>query len=243
MIRLYDYLPSGNGYKVRLLLTQLQIPFERIELDIIKGSTRTGEFLRKFPNGRIPAVEFDDGRRLFESNAIMWHFAETSPLVPKDPFERARALQWMFFEQYSHEPYIAVARFLAMYPDHRDERRAGLPRRIHGGDDALGVMERTRDPRLREIMVSDTPPFNSGPPPGRGSPSEKVSLRDRFRAFGALLRAINVAIYAACFKRLAIFAMVARLQPVASWIVDQLWPDFSMAAMPSLRLVSSGLPL
>ena len=141
MIRLYDYLPSGNGYKVRLLLTQLQIPFERIELDIIKGSTRTREFLRKFPNGRIPAVEFDDGRRLFESNAIMWHFAETSPLVPKDPFERASVLQWMFFEQYSHEPYIAVARFLAMYPDHRDERRAGLPRIINGGYDALGVME------------------------------------------------------------------------------------------------------
>ena len=115
--------------------------FERIELDIIKGDTRTREFLRKFPNGRIPAVELDDGRRLFESNAIMWHFAETSPLVPKDPFERARALQWMFFEQYSHEPYIAVARFLAMYPDHRDERRAGLPRIINGGYDALGVME------------------------------------------------------------------------------------------------------
>jgi len=141
MIRLYDYLPSGNGYKVRLLLTQLQIPFERIELDIIKGSTRTGEFLRKFPNGRIPAVEFDDGRRLFESNAIMWHFAETSPLVPKDPFERARALQWMFFEQYSHEPYIAVARFFAIHPAHPDERRAGLARIIKGGYDALGVME------------------------------------------------------------------------------------------------------
>jgi glutathione S-transferase len=98
MIRLYDYLPSGNGYKVRLLLTQLGIPFERIELDIIKGSTRTPEFLRKFPNGRIPAVEFEDGRRLFESNAIMWHFAEGTPFLPSDPFERAKALQWMFFE-------------------------------------------------------------------------------------------------------------------------------------------------
>ena len=141
MIRLYDYLPSGNGYKVRLLLTQLQIPFERIELDIIKGSTRTGEFLRKFPNGRIPAVEFDDGRRLFESNAIMWHFAETSPLVPKDPFERARVLQWMFFEQYSHEPHIAVARFFALHPDRPDERRTSLPRIIRGGYEALGVME------------------------------------------------------------------------------------------------------
>jgi glutathione S-transferase len=141
MIRLYDYLPSGNGYKVRLLLTQLQIPFERIELDIIEGNTRTPRFLRKFPNGRIPAVEFDDGRRLFESNAIIWHFAETTSLVPQDPFERARVLQWMFFEQYSHEPYIAVARFFAMHPDHPDERRGGLPRIIRGGYDALGVME------------------------------------------------------------------------------------------------------
>ena len=141
MIRLYDYLPSGNGYKVRLLLTQLQIPFQRIELDIIKGATRTREFLRKFPNGRIPAVEFDDGRRLFESNAIMWHFAQATSLVPKEPFARARVLQWMFFEQYSHEPYIAVARFFAMHPDHHDERRAGLPRIVKGGYDALGVME------------------------------------------------------------------------------------------------------
>jgi glutathione S-transferase len=141
MIRLYDYLPSGNGYKVRLLLTQLQIPFKRIELDIIKGGTRTREFLRKFPNGRIPAIEFEDGRRLFESNAIMWHFAEATTLLPKDRFERARALQWMFFEQYSHEPYIAVARFFAIHPDHDDERRAGLPRIIKGGYDALGVME------------------------------------------------------------------------------------------------------
>ena len=77
MIRLYDYLPSGNGYKVRLLLTQLAIPFELVELDIIKGETRTPEFLAKFPNGRIPAVEFDDGKVLFESNAII----ATSPRV------------------------------------------------------------------------------------------------------------------------------------------------------------------
>jgi len=141
MIRLYDYLPSGNGYKVRLLLTQLGIPFERIELDIIDGKTRTPEFLRKFPNGRIPAVEFEDGRRLFESNAIMWHFAEGTQFLPSDPFERARALQWMFFEQYSHEPYIAVARFFAIHPEHQDDRRAGLPRIMKNGYDALAVME------------------------------------------------------------------------------------------------------
>ena len=141
MIRLYDYLPSGNGYKVRLLLTQLGIPFERIELDIIDGKTRTPEFLRKFPNGRIPAIEFEDGRRLFESNAIMWHFAEGTRFLPSHPFERASALQWMFFEQYSHEPYIAVARFFAVHPAHQDDRRAGLPRIMKNGYDALAVME------------------------------------------------------------------------------------------------------
>lgn len=147
MIKLYDYLPSGNGYKVRLLLTQLDLPFERIELDIVKGETRTPEFLAKFPNGRIPAVEFEDGRRLFESNAILWYFAEGTSMLPADPFARARALQWLFFEQYSHEPFIAVARFLAMYPKLADDRRAGLARIMKFGYDALGVMEAHLSPR------------------------------------------------------------------------------------------------
>jgi glutathione S-transferase len=141
MIRLYDYLPSGNGFKVRLLLTQLQIPFERIELDIIKGETRTPEFISKFPNGRIPAVELDDGRPLFESDAIMTYFAEGTPFLPADRYQRAQVLQWMFFEQYSHEPYIAVARFFAIHPEHSDDRRAGLPRIMKLGYDALDVME------------------------------------------------------------------------------------------------------
>lgn len=141
MIRLYDYLPSGNGYKVRLLLAQLEIPFERIELDITKGDTRTREFLAKFPNGRIPAIEFEDGRRLFESNAILTYFAEETPMLSSDRFERARAMQWLFFEQYSHEPYIAVVRFLKMHSGVTDERRASLPRLMKLGYDAFGVME------------------------------------------------------------------------------------------------------
>jgi glutathione S-transferase len=141
MIRLYDYLPSGNSYKVRLLLTQLGIPFERVDRDIIKGETRTPEFLAKFPNGRIPAIELEDGRLLFESNAILWYFADGTALLPEDRFTRAQTLQWLFFEQYSHEPYIAVARFLAMYPQVADERRAGLARIMKLGNDALGVME------------------------------------------------------------------------------------------------------
>jgi glutathione S-transferase len=141
MIRLYDYLPSGNGYKVRLLLTQLGIEYERVELDITKGETRTPEFIGKFPNGRIPAVEFDDGRRLFESDAILTYFAEGTPLLSTDRFERARTLQWLFFEQYSHEPYIAVMRFLKMHPDFRDPRRAMTEMIKQRGYDALAVME------------------------------------------------------------------------------------------------------
>jgi glutathione S-transferase len=141
MITLYDYLPSGNGYKVRLLLTQLGIPFKRVERDIVKGETRTKEFLAKFPNGRIPAVELDDGRRLFESNAICWYFAEGTPMMPTDKFERARMMQWLCFEQYSHEPYIAVARFFAMHPQLQDPRRALQDMIMQRGNDALGVME------------------------------------------------------------------------------------------------------
>jgi glutathione S-transferase len=142
MIRLYDYLPSGNGYKVRLLLTQLGVPFERIELDIVKGETRTPEFLAKFPNGRIPAIEFEDGRLLFESNAILWYFAEGTSFLPADRFARAGALQWLFFEQYNHEPNIASRRFLVMHPQVQDERRALMARMLRLGHDALAVMER-----------------------------------------------------------------------------------------------------
>src|SRR5271155_836609 len=142
MIRVYDYLPSGNGYKVRLLLTQLAIPFERIELDIIEGETRTPEFLRKFPNGRIPAVELDDGKVLFESNAIISYFAEGTVFMPADRFERAQVLQWLFFEQYSHEPYIASVRYLVIHPGVQDPRRAIIDALMRPrGCDALGVME------------------------------------------------------------------------------------------------------
>src|SRR3990172_5699460 len=113
MLRLYDYFESGNAYKVRLLLAQLGIPFERVELDILKGETRTKAFLAKNPNHRIPLLEWPDGRTLAESNAILFHLAEGTPYLPQDPFERAQALQWMFFEQYSHEPYVAVVALYA----------------------------------------------------------------------------------------------------------------------------------
>ena len=153
MIRLYDYLRSGNGYKVRLLLTQLGVPFERVELDIIKGETRTPEFLRKFPNGRIPAVELDDGKLLFESNAIILYFAQDTPVMPADRFQRAQVLQWLFFEQYSHEPYIASVRFLVIHPDVPDPRRTILDMMRQRGYDALGVMEGHL--KLREWFVGE----------------------------------------------------------------------------------------
>ncbi len=142
MIRLHDYLMAGNGYKVRLVLTQLGVPFKRIELDITKGETRTPEFLRKFPNGRIPAVELDDCKLLFESNAIISYFAEGTLLMPADRFQRAQVLQWLFFEQYSHEPYIASVRYLVMHPDVADPRRAIVDTMMRPrGYAALGVME------------------------------------------------------------------------------------------------------
>jgi glutathione S-transferase len=135
-MKLYDFLPSGNGYKVRLLLAQLGIPFQLVERDVIKGETRTPEFLAINPNGRIPVLELDDGRRLAESDAILYYLAEGTAFLPTDRFARAETLQWMFFEQYSHEPYIAVARFWRHY--------LGKPvddERMDRGRQALGVME------------------------------------------------------------------------------------------------------
>jgi len=142
MIRLYDYLPSGNGYKVRLLLTQLGIPFERIELDILKGTTRTPEFLQKNLNGRIPVVELEDGGFLAESNAILFYFAEGTPFLPADRWQRAQALQWMFFEQYSHEPNIATSRFWLQHLELTPERKAALAQKRPLGYAALDVMEK-----------------------------------------------------------------------------------------------------
>jgi len=140
VLRLYDYLESGNGYKVRLLLTQLGVAFERVELDIMKGATRTPEFLRRNPNGRIPCLELEDGTHLWESNAIQFYLAEGTEFLPAGRLERAQVLQWMFFEQYSHEPYIAVVRFwhhAGMVEANRDQ----LDVKVARGYAALGVME------------------------------------------------------------------------------------------------------
>ena len=140
MLRLYDYLESGNCYKVRLVLTQLGEPFERVHVDILKQETRTPGFLAKNPNHRVPLVEWSDGRLLAESNAILCYFAEGTPLLPVDRWERAQVLQWLFFEQYSHEPYIAVVRFWH-FAGLLEENRAALPAKVERGYHALNVME------------------------------------------------------------------------------------------------------
>ena len=140
MLTLHDFLESGNGYKVRLLLHQLAIPFRRVEHDILRGETRTPGFLAKNPNGRIPLLELEDGTCLAESNAIQWYLAEGTPLLPEDRLRRAQVLQWMFFEQYSHEPYIAVLRFWT-HAGRLAEKAAELPERRERGYQALGVME------------------------------------------------------------------------------------------------------
>jgi glutathione S-transferase len=142
LITLYDYLDSGNGYKVRLLLAQLAIPYRYVELDIMRGETRTSEYLAKNPDGRIPLLELEDGRFLAQSDAILWYLADGTELLPTDRFARALVLQWMFFEQYSHEPYVATPRFIMRHFAADSPRRAELPQRQARGRDALAVMER-----------------------------------------------------------------------------------------------------
>jgi glutathione S-transferase len=146
-MRLYDNLSSGNAYKVRLLLHQLAIPFDRIEMDIDRGETRTPEFLRCNPNGRIPVLEIEPGVHLAESNAIICYLAEGTPLLPTDRLQRAQVLHWLFFEQYSHEPNVATPRYWITHGLLTPEREAQLPAKRKLGYDALGVMDAHLDGR------------------------------------------------------------------------------------------------
>ncbi len=141
-MRLHDFLDSGNGYKVRLLLSQLRIPYEFVDVDILAGESRTPEFLGRNPNGRIPLLELDDGEALAESDAILFYLAEGTAFGPATRLERARVLQWMFFEQYSHEPFIAVARFWRKHPEAGAHAAEELAAKDKGGYAALDVMER-----------------------------------------------------------------------------------------------------
>jgi len=141
-MHLFDNLDSGNGYKVRLLLAQLKLRYDWTDLDLDAGAARQPEFLKRNPNGRIPTLELDDGTNLAESNAILWYLAEGSPYVPGDRVRRAQTLQWMFFEQYSHEPYVATPRYIVKHLPADHARRAELPSRLATGRAALAVMDR-----------------------------------------------------------------------------------------------------
>jgi glutathione S-transferase len=157
-MHLYDYLDSGNGYKVRLLFAQLGQKYEWTHVDIDKGLTRTPEFLKRNPNGRIPSLELDDGTNLAESNAIMWYLAEGSRFVPATQLGRAQVLQWMFFEQYSHEPYVATPRYLMRHFPADHPRRAEIPARLEKGRAALKVMEEhlaTREYFVNVYSIAD----------------------------------------------------------------------------------------
>jgi glutathione S-transferase len=143
MITLYQQHDSGNCYKVRLLLSHLGKPFRTVAVSSFDGSTRRPEFLAKNRIGKVPTVQLEDGRFLAESNAILLHFAEGTHLLPADPYDRAKVYEWLFFEQYSHEPAIAVRRALSVYPERRAEATpARMAQLLEAGKRALEVLDR-----------------------------------------------------------------------------------------------------
>jgi glutathione S-transferase len=139
MYRVYGMSESGNCYKVKLMLTQLGAPFEWIETDSTSGVTRSAAFLKMNPNGQVPTMEISPGVYLPESNAILCYLAEGTPYWPDDRLARARALRWMFFEQYSHEPYVAVARYILLFA--KQPKHPELAEKQRRGRLALAVME------------------------------------------------------------------------------------------------------
>ncbi|MEO7916882.1 MAG: glutathione S-transferase family protein [Dokdonella sp.] len=142
MLTVYGMKASGNCYKVELLLQQLQTPYRWVEVDSSRGETRTPAYLAMNANGKVPLLETGDGRHLAESNAILCYLADGTALLPADRWQRATVMQWLFFEQYSHEPTIAVARYICRYLDANHERRNELPKLHERGNAALAVMER-----------------------------------------------------------------------------------------------------
>lgn len=140
-MKIYGDIQSGNCYKVKLLCSFLNIDHEWIHVDILAGESGAPDFLVKNPNGKIPLLELPDGRCISESNAILNYLASSSPLLSGDNFELAKIQQWQFFEQYSHEPFLAVARFIAKYLGLPEDRRAEYESKQKGGRKALSVME------------------------------------------------------------------------------------------------------
>ncbi len=150
---LYDSAVSGNCYKVRLLLAHLGLDYERRELSVVDRSNRPEVLGGLNPALRVPTIVLDDGRSLGESNAILWYFGEGTRFVPEDKYERAQVLQWMFFEQYDHEPAIAVVRFWLGYSGRAHEFADRLEERTAAGYRALDAMERHLEGRT--YLVGD----------------------------------------------------------------------------------------
>jgi glutathione S-transferase len=150
---LYDSPVSGNCYKVRLLLAHLGLPYERRGVDVVDRSNRPELLGGLNPALRVPTLVLDDGRPLAESGAILWYFGEGTPFVPEDRYERAQVLQWMFFEQYDHEPAIAVARFWLAYSGRPEAFADRLEERQRAGYKALDAMERHLEGRA--FLVGD----------------------------------------------------------------------------------------
>ncbi len=142
MVRLYEFLLSGNCYKVRLLLALLGVHYERVSVDLKGGETRRSEFLARFPLGRVPAAELDDGTILAESNALLCYFAEGTPYLPSDRLRRAKVMQWLFWEQYGHEPYIAVLRAWKKFFGVPKGREGEIPVLESKGKIALATMDK-----------------------------------------------------------------------------------------------------
>jgi glutathione S-transferase len=141
MLKLYEYASSGNCYKIRLLLNQLGIVYQRIPIDILKGESRTAEFLTMNPVGKTPTLEIQPGQYLFESNAIIYYLADGTDFLPVDRWERAQVMQWLFFEQYSHEPNIATVRFWISIANIAEQKREAIIQKQELGYAALRVME------------------------------------------------------------------------------------------------------
>ena len=142
-MKIYGMIDSGNCYKPRLLMAKLGRPFEHVGVSSHDGSTRSAEYVAKNPNAMVPLLELDDGRLLAESNAILLYLGEGTRFVPKDAYQRALAYQWLFFEQYSHEPYIAVRRALLTFPNRaKDATPERLALTLERGNKALRVMEK-----------------------------------------------------------------------------------------------------
>lgn len=142
-MRIYGDLISGNCLKVKWVCDYLEIPYDWVNIDIMAGDTRTEDFLAKNPAGQVPCLELDDGRYLSQSNAIMLYLAQGSALIPKDPYEKTQMYEWLFWEQYSHEPYIAVLRFHMKYMGKSIEDRD--PDKVTRGIKALQHMENALD--------------------------------------------------------------------------------------------------